>query len=327
MQIVHLHNILPETGGAPEWVHLLPAGTFRGADGRGPYSVRNPDAIVAAQAARGKLVLDENHSTDHAMTHGGEAPARGWIVELQNRQDGVWGRVDWTPSGKKLMADRAYRGISPAIAVRETSGEVSEIVRASLTNAPNLPLQHLHSQEPQMNLTALREALGLPADADEAAILAAARNTRATVQTHSTQISRIAVAAGLAADAVPDAIVTGLQTRGTTDAQVVVLQSQVSELKTQLARGAAEKAIDAALAAGKAIPQQKRDEWIDRYVKDPVFVQGVMDGMPSLHSGGLPAQRQVGRANPQDDADTLAARSLGITKEQLVAHRATTGAH
>lgn len=133
--------------GAPEWVHLLPAGEVRTNDGRGPYRTGDLAALAAhsMKSAGGKLVLDENHSTDLAAPHGRSAPARAWIVELQQRGDGVWGRVRWTPSGRQLVEAGEYRGISPVIAHRK-DGTVTAILRASLTNTPNLSgLTSLHS--------------------------------------------------------------------------------------------------------------------------------------------------------------------------------------
>jgi hypothetical protein len=37
----HLALMMSLAGGAtpPEWIHILPAGTFSGADGRGPFRV------------------------------------------------------------------------------------------------------------------------------------------------------------------------------------------------------------------------------------------------------------------------------------------------
>ncbi|QRY97257.1 hypothetical protein JT366_08575 [Sphingomonas paucimobilis] len=95
-------NIDATEGKVPEWVHLLPAGPVRTADGRGPYRVNDIHSIVSASMAGGKLVLDECHATDLAAPRGESAPARGWIVELQARADGVWGKVDWTPEGARL---------------------------------------------------------------------------------------------------------------------------------------------------------------------------------------------------------------------------------
>ena len=58
------------------------------------------------------------------------APARGWIVELQGRQDGIWGKVEWTATGRDLVAGKAYRGISPVIEHRPDNSIIA-IRRAS----------------------------------------------------------------------------------------------------------------------------------------------------------------------------------------------------
>ena len=132
-------------GKVPEWVHLLPAGEIRAMDGRGPYRVASMTRIALQLPPGDKLPIDECHATDLAARMGLPAPARGWIVELQAREDGLWGRVEWTATGRQLMAERAYKGISPAI-VYNASRDVLKVLRASLTNTPNLQgLTALHS--------------------------------------------------------------------------------------------------------------------------------------------------------------------------------------
>lgn len=137
---------LPATGGVPEWVHIIPAGQVRTIDGRGPYTVPNMVALAAASLAAGdKLPIDENHATDKGAALGLPAPARGWIVALEARSDGLWGKVDWTGSGRKLMLEKAYSGISPVL-VHDRANVVARLLRASLTNTPNLQgLTTLHS--------------------------------------------------------------------------------------------------------------------------------------------------------------------------------------
>ncbi|WP_431281652.1 phage protease [Humitalea sp. 24SJ18S-53] len=288
--ITSLHAALPQPSaadaGAPMWLHLVPAGTTRGRDGRGPFVLTDPAAVIEASMAEGPIVLDENHATDHGLANGMAAPARGWIVELQARDDGIWGRVEWTASGQALIAERAYRGISPVISHTKDGGVVLRILRAALTNAPNLPLATLHSQEPTMDLNALREALGLPATADDAAILAAASAGRTSL----TSLNSVAVAAGLAAGAAPDAIVTAIQARGASPqlvAEVTSLQAQLTTLTQQRARDAAVIAIDTAIRAGKPITPGLRDHYITRHTLDAEGVQRELDGLPSMHSGGL----------------------------------------
>lgn len=81
---VSSHTVsLPAEAGVPTWIHLLPAGTFSGADGK-QYHLRDPASVIAASMHAGKLPVDENHSTQRAPATGAPSPARGWIVELQN---------------------------------------------------------------------------------------------------------------------------------------------------------------------------------------------------------------------------------------------------
>lgn len=156
--------------GVPDWVHLLPAGEVRTIDGRGPYRAGDFATLMSASIPAGhKLPLDENHATDLAAPRGGPAPARGWIVELEERADGVWGRVEWTGEGRRIMEDKQYRGVSPVIAHR-ADGTITAIRRASLTNTPNLTgLVTLHSQQPGPTMNAddmeIIRKLGLDANA------------------------------------------------------------------------------------------------------------------------------------------------------------------
>lgn len=131
---------------AHEWVHLVPAGTFSGSDGRGPFRLADAPAVIAASLAGGKIPFDENHSTDLAAPRGAPSPARGWIVAMQSRPDGIWGRVEWTGEGRALLGQRAYRGVSPVFE-SDKSGTVLRVLRAALTNVPNLPqLATMHSR-------------------------------------------------------------------------------------------------------------------------------------------------------------------------------------
>lgn len=84
---------LPDVAVAPEWIHLLPAGgkPIATRDGRGPYQFADAASLMADSLADfDRLPLDENHATDIAAPLGQSAPARGWIVALQARADGIW---------------------------------------------------------------------------------------------------------------------------------------------------------------------------------------------------------------------------------------------
>lgn len=166
---------LDAPGGAPEWVHLVPAGTFSGVDGRGPYQLGDGNAVIARSLPNGrKLPIDENHAIDLQGAKGGSSPARGWIVALDAREDGLWGKVEWTGEGRRLIEDKDYGFLSPVF--MHSAGKPSQVlkvVRAALTNDPNLvALKALHASGAGTFEETLKELLGLPADASEDDIVA-----------------------------------------------------------------------------------------------------------------------------------------------------------
>lgn len=310
--------------GSDPWMHLVPAGRFSGADGRGPYVLRDAEAVIRASMAGGKILLDECHSTDLAAPKGLPAPARGWIVEMQARPDGIWGRVELNAAGKGLMAERAYRGVSPAMMVTKGSpAEVRAIARASLTNDPNLPLHNLHHKADTMSLPdLLLTRLGLKTDADEAAVAAAIGAALDQTETHARTIASLATAAGAKADAKPDELVTHIhQVVRTAEAAgdsehlaktVVTLQSQLDTLQADNARTRAEAYVDGAIRDGKPI-KALRDHYISRHAKEPAAVEKEIAALASVHSGGIDPARQRS-ANPV--ADTTDVNDI-ITKAQL----------
>ena len=303
---------LPVDGRAPEFVQLTPAGRFNGRDGRGPFVV-DPAAVVAAAQGTLPLVIDEMHATDLQGPSGGAAPARGWITELQAREDGVWGRVDWTPEGNTLVVNRSYRGISPALSSDKATGRVHRVLRAGLTNVPNFTMTTLHNQEStrmELDLGRLRTALGLGADAsfDQCCEMAASRTT---AHAADTAVAR-AEAARMANE-------------------IVSLNTQLGALREGQARDRATAAIDAAIRDGKPITAL-RDHYITRHMANPADVELELQAMVSLHAGGV-GPRQLGKdGKPQATAqDVEVAGRMGLTPDQLTKAReqreAARGAH
>jgi phage I-like protein len=251
-----------QAGVLADWVHLLPVDPVTTRDGRGPYRIGNAAALIAAslQASDGKLPIDENHSTDLAAPSGAPSPARGWIVELQARADGIWGRVEWAESGKQLLAEGAYRAISPVF-MHDKAGNITLILRAALTNTPNLRgLTALHAREETMEelLKKLRAALGLKDDADEATALNAV-NAAVTAGKRAqdftalqSSLQSLAKAAGLKDDA-DVAAVAGVitQLKGWTALQATLKSvAKAVGLKEDADAGAILSAVTALAATG-----------------------------------------------------------------------------
>lgn len=327
--------------GAPEWVHLLPAGKIETVDKRGPFSLdRNDAAAVIANSLKsspdGKLVIDINHATDIAAPNGGASPAQGWIEELQHREDGLWGRVAWTMAGKRALNSRAYRFLSPVIVAAKSTGKVAAVLRASLTNNPNLRgltpvLNATQTTETDMDfLKQLLAALGLPETADEQTALATVATLKTSVSAHAADMARIAKAAKAAEGAsvevvlnavaqladptkvVPMSVVEGLQTE---------LNGVVGELKVLKDATARDKAIafvDARIAAGAVGVKPRRDNWISWHMADPEKTEMQLNAIACITLGGtVKAQPSADGSTALDDAEVKIAAMLGVDPEAM----------
>jgi phage I-like protein len=155
-------------GAVPDAIELLPRGPrFVGRDGR-EFVVPDPDALAAAfNAANQPVVIDIDHASEEARP-GTIVPAVGWVDRLEVRDGAIWGHVRWSDLGRELMAQQAYRFVSPALIVNRVSRVVARLTSVGLVHKPNLALQALNSEENEQMDTAILEALGLKADATTA---------------------------------------------------------------------------------------------------------------------------------------------------------------
>lgn len=326
----HLLALNAAGADATEWLQLLPATSFSGADGRGPYAAPDGDALVARfQAAGRRLPVDENHSIDLAGKQGHPSPARGWIVELQAREDGVWGKVEWTEAGRALVKGKDYGFISPVFFHSKSKPyRIGSIERVALTNDPNLPfLKSLHSKEDHTMLEELRKALDLPETADEAAVMAAVKAAHSASTSHTALMARVAEAAGVPATTGADDLVKAVQSRGSssaTDAENADLRAQVKSLNSRLetlvtstTKDKAETVIDAAIAATKIVPTL-RDHFIARHMKDPAEVEKEIALMPALNAGGL-GNRQPEKDGTATSEELNVAAMMGVDPEAFKA--------
>jgi phage I-like protein len=255
----------------PDWIQLIPAGSFQGRDGRGPYLLDNPVAVIAATMAlrmRAGIPIDYDHATDFAAPDGRPAPAAGWITEFAVRNGAIWGRVEWTARAAAAICAHEYRYISPVFQYAPTDGTVTRLLRAGLTNNPNLYLTAISAagdEEGNMEefLDQLRETLGLPQDASPDDIL--------------NRISEVVAArshAGNDAGANGDGAIDVSHRAGGSDrspdpARYVAVAdfqkalTELNSLKAQRSLERAERAVDDAIRSGKLVPAQR--EWAVAY--------------------------------------------------------------
>ncbi|MDD2870093.1 phage protease [Neomegalonema sp.] len=341
LQLATHATILPE-GEPPEWVHLLPTGAFHGRDGRGPYSLKDAAAVAAASfGAPGdpEAVIDYDHQTDLAAVRGvgGSAPAAGWLKGFEVREDGIWARAAWTKRGAAAVASREYRYLSPVFE-HSAAGEIRRVLRAALTNNPNLRLTALASREaadftePQsqgdeMDLLAeLASALDLPQGSDQAAALAALKALKASAAAGSAALASARKAAGLAEDAPASALEKTLRTAlaaATPDPSLYAPMDLVVSLQTQVESLQGERAaalIDEAVKAGKVTPANRA--WaLTQHAADPAAFAEFLRNQPAFPLGAAALQAQTPSADALSADELAIAARMSLTPEEFAAAR------
>lgn len=292
-----------------QWVHILPAGTVIGRDGRGPYRLSDPAALLAeTRRYHGKkqMVVDFDHQTMFAQGNGKPAPASGWIDGLQARPNGIWAHVNWTVQAAQMIRNKAYRYVSPVFH-HDREGNISRLVNVGLTNTPNLELTALARSEASLmnehELAELRALLGLSAEAD----FAAARDAIETLKASSHSAN-------------PDPakfVPIGDFERVVTDA---------NKLRQGVTLQRAESHVSDCVRAGKLMPAMK--DWaislctvnlpaFDAFIErtGPAFTQMMSSQLP--HGANAPG----GSATSLSDDEKAICKTMGLTEEEFIKGR------
>lgn len=161
-------------------------------------------AVVADWERRGrpKILLDYLHKRGEAA---------GWIVALRvDPAEGLLGDVEYTPPGAQAVADKLYRYPSADWYIG-ADGRPFQLRTVGLTNTPNIPARPISNSAPEAGnpkqkekpkMEAIKKKLGLPPEADEAAVEAAVQallDQIAAAQTAATNAKAQTVAAANAA--------------------------------------------------------------------------------------------------------------------------------
>jgi phage I-like protein len=244
-------------GNVPEWVELIPAGIqVKGLDGREWINDKPQDILnhfnALKQSGR-ELVFDFEHSTELKAPKGDKAPASGWGVEMQQREDGsIWAKVNWNEEGSKAIAAKEYRYLSPVLIYEKNTRRIVGIQSVALTNKANLLVTALNSQDfsppetPTMDIKQLLALLGLPETAtlDEAlAAIKALQSEKEAAMNHASHPPLDKFVPRADYD-------TALN-------QAQAATAKLAEIQKQSRDAEIETAINQALAAGKITPATK----------------------------------------------------------------------
>lgn len=303
-----------EGGKLPERIMLLPAGEFvRGRDGR---NWTKKDAELIAKRSNDYLPqhsIDENHSTDLKAPKGESSPASGWFSNIVvENGDEIWADVEWTPRGSHAITNKEYKYISP---VFETgaNGEVVKILRAALTNTPNLELPAMNSEQTEpadkpdkeLDMKEISVSLGLPETASKNDIMQAI-NSLKTQANSAKSVDLMAYA--------PRADLAQMEQRA------VTAEKALAELNAEQLKAKATEAVEKAVTDRKIAPASKdeyiamcsTEEGLERFTR---IMETTPEIIPAGASGavGTPPDAKSVELNAEDEA---ACKSFGYTKEE-----------
>lgn len=332
---------LPATaGGAPDWIQILPAGSFTGRDGRGPHRCDPERVIARTRTYTGPvdIPVDYDHQLEHAAKNGRSAPASGWITALEARKDGVWGKVEWTEKGRASVESREYRYVSP-VYFHTREGTVQAVESVALTNMPNLTgLKALASREPgpypftgeetMPFLKTMASVLGVTdAEPAEAAVETAARALVLETQGLRAAMSALAQTVG-AADGAPANVIKAAQSVASRaehpDLAKYVPVDTFHAVNTELAAmKAAQSAVlvEDAMKSGKVTPAM--ESWAKTLAsRDPEAFKTFLETAPDLRPGGGKDVSAAKSTPPEDGKGALSASAkaicsvMGISEEE-----------
>lgn len=322
----------------PDYIHLLTAGPLR------MNRVDNIKPLKPGQVPKlcsydgldtvDRAPIDVNHAYAKRGVLGEETPAFGWLIALEARDDGLWGKVDWNDRGRAAIVGREYRSISAELMTID--GEIIGVRGASLTNHPNLkgltPVLNSAEEDDFMDkiLKDLLAKLGLKEDATPDAVLQSVTTLVEGNAGLTAQLAAIGKAAGAAADAKPEAIlqsVTALASTGG-DAEInagaivglkAELQSVTAKFNTlngDIAKDKATAFVDGAIAQGRVGVKPLRDHYIKRHMLSAADVETEINAMPKLAGSTIiPADMPKDGAVLLSAAEAEVCKALGLTPE------------
>lgn len=325
-------------------VQLLPAGEFKGRDGRPgkeltwKLSDTQGQALAAKLNKRHKSVdfqFDYEHQTVLAAENGQPSPASGWGTQFEWRSgDGLYViNTKWTDRAKAMIEAGEYKYLSPYIVYDRKSGEVLDVLNAGLVAMPNLDISpvaeerlaqlnaaHFQLENPPMDK--LLALLGLVATATEEQAIAAVNKIKTDRQEHLVALN---VALGLKPEdgigIATNAIATLKAQAGndaTTTSTIKALQGDVATLRAVNNARELQVLVDGALASGKLLPAQK--DWAMN--KGLAFVQDYLKDAPAVAAGLSMQQSQEvkldkdGKAVLSEEQKAMCA-AMGLSEEQF----------
>lgn len=242
---VSLNRELPALrAGAPDWAHLVPFGDYPGllvgAESETPVIQRCDRAALdrLVKNFRPKILVDFEHRSEMP---GGDTAAAAWILNLEIRADGLWGKLDLSDLGEQAIVNKRYRHLSPAFDVEPVLAEVASgsagftpatpIVRPIRLLSAGLTNKH--------NLKALQPLINSAAANGRDGVSPSVLATQAE-QAGKENMKDIAIALGLDSAAEKPAVLNAIQALATAKTELDQARAKVAELEGSILNQEAE---------------------------------------------------------------------------------------
>lgn len=319
--------------GTPKWQQLFPLGTFH--NGGWPKDGVTVDAafcktMVANWEKRGKpeLSVDYFHKGNEETAPNEERIAAGGIQQIEARDDGLWGLIDWTDRARAGILARELKFLSPEFHTNGIDGHTGKpqgptLIGAGLVNNPAF------KEMPRVAASEVVDPPAQPAVQENLmnreqinALLKTAGINLASTATDAEALAALSKHVGETAKASADAA-AALKAKETTDAEALKAKATAEEatktLKAQLAEAIEEKAklgvrvaniekveFDRGVTAlcARAISERRIVASAQEQVKELAAVSGLekatkfVDGFPKGSIGG--SGTEVGHGEPGD---------------------------
>lgn len=301
--------------------------------------------LAATRALLGStaMMIDYDHQAAYAAEgQGNRAEAAGWVSDIRAEADGIHVSVDWTDDARAALAARRYRYISPDFRFSKSTGEVTRLVRAGLTNSPALDLPALAhvrgavaGEDPDMKtltlsgtaLAALATAFAVkPEELDEAKVLAGLAALTTARDADAKALAAVRSQLKLADTADEGAVLAALQSASGAaepDPSKFVPKAGYDEVAARLSVLEAARVtgmVDDAVKAGK-IPPSMRDWALALGKSDEAALAQYIENVVPLAAGATIQGNPKPERGKLSDEERAMCAATGVTEAEFLASR------
>lgn len=117
----------------PDRIKIIPTGQVSSEKGTFFVDEESCKLMKVEMARRGiDIVIDYEHQTLKDI----QAPAAGWVKELEYTPSAIVAKVVWTPKAQEYLKNKEYRYLSPVIVCRKSDNKAVKLHSLALTNMP-----------------------------------------------------------------------------------------------------------------------------------------------------------------------------------------------